>query len=116
MLTIHGIMKDIYEQPEECRLNFALNKYLKFFNEDVIKYFLKAHCSQYHLFDEFDNINIEKTLIKLITVSSDDIFNKIDYANFCSFRNETEKAFDLLNSTGYNYWPFCVFLILIQKD
>ena len=119
MLTIYHILKDINNQPEKCRLNFASEKYSKFFNEDIIKYFLTRHCSQYSLFKEFDNINIENTLTKLITVSTDDIFNKLEYANFCTSKDETIEKYNILKCYTNHYWPhgsWSAPIIVIERD
>ena len=112
-------MKSIYEQPEEDRLEFALDKYLQILNKEIVQYFLVAHCWQYYMFSEFDNIDIEKCSIKLISVSCSDIFNKIDYANFCSFKNESKDTFEMLDSTGYDYWPngsWSAPIIVVERD
>jgi hypothetical protein len=99
-------MEDINNQTEELRMNYAIEKYGKYFPDEIIKYFLTRHCNQYYCFNEFDFIDLEKCSIQLATVTSDEIFTKLDYAKFCSLKNETKQCYDSLSSTGYNYWPY----------
>lgn len=103
MLTTYEIMQDIYNVSEEKRKEYALVKYLKYFTNDIIEHFLVRHSSQYEYFKEFDFIDIENIEIELISISSEEIFTHIDYSNFCTARDESLSAFNIV--ADYDFWP-----------
>jgi len=105
-MTFSEALMKINDVQEDQRPTFALNKFGHLFSKDIIEYLFVRHCGCYSLplFRYFDYIDIEHCQIKLDCITSEQVFNLVDYGPSCTFRDEDLKEFDCLPK-NYNYWP-----------
>lgn len=105
-MKIIEILKDIYSIDEDRRLNYALSKYKNLFKTEIIQYFFVWHCNpiNYHFFECFDYINLLEYDFAEEFVSSNDVFELIDYAPSCEHKCESKDNFIFLSEMS-NYWP-----------
>lgn len=105
-MKIIEILKDIYSIDENERLNYALNKYKNLIKLDIIQYFFVLHCNpiNYYLFEHFNYIDLSEFEFVEEIVTSEEVFNLIDYSPKCNHRCESKENFNFLKNMN-NYWP-----------
>lgn len=105
MISIRKAMEELNGiVNEHNRLEFARNKYGKYLIDDVIQYYLVRHCNQHDDMTEFDHIDITNCEILTSSVNSKEVFTKICYADFCTFRNEDKTIYESLKNNSYYHW------------
>ena len=119
-MTFSEILLDVYKVEEQQRLSYALRKYSNLFPEDIVEYFLVRHCSCYSLplFNYFSYIDVSNCVIKIESITSEEVFSLVDYGPPCTFREEDIDAFNCL-SKHYNYWPngtWSAPILVVKKD
>ena len=120
-MTFRDILEDIHSKKDEDRPSYALEKYKGLFPDDLIEFFLVKHANAYphELFKYFEYIDLNNYIIKLMSVSSEEIFKLVDYAPPCTLRDEDEFEYKKLLNTGFDFWPngtWIAPILVIEKD
>ena len=71
--------------------------------EDIIEYVLDRHLGATQIYEEFEFIDLKNCKVEKLDLSTEQVFN-VEYAQFCSFRNESWKYFDAAQSLIENEW------------
>jgi len=100
-----SMMKKYYELQnlnDKEKMNYFRAVYPNL-NDDIIYYFLVRHLGTEFVYEEFSQLNLSKCYVEELELSNDQIF-EIEYADFCSFKNETVQYYNILNVVAPNYF------------
>lgn len=67
---------------------------------NIVEYTLLKHFAAMQMIEEFLDIDLNNSRINLERFSSEQLFNSVDYANFCTYRNESQEYY--INSMKNN--------------
>lgn len=89
----------------EDQAKVTLLDYYKDINQDVVKYVLIRHLSCYDFFKQFEYLNLLECEIKEITLTTEEVLNKLEYAEKCTWRDESDKYYEgFKNEEFYKYY------------
>lgn len=81
-------------------------------NKNIIKYFLARHLYKDGIFDQFAFLDLQKCNVIEREISNDEVFNLIEYADFCCYKDIDCASFYKLKfddityfTTGSWRWP-----------
>lgn len=120
-------MKYLYENIvflESLTFNerrIALLKLYPTIPADIVEYTLLRHIAAMQMLEEFLDVDLNNSKIKLEQFSKEQLFNAIDYAHFCTFRNESQEYYnsamkDHLELSHIKNGSWVVPIVLVKRN
>ena len=89
-----------------------ISDYYKDINQDVVKYVLLKHLSFYDFFKQFEYLNLLECEIKEINLTTEEVLNKLEYAEKCTWRDESDKYYEGFKNEEFYNILINVFIII----
>ena len=96
MLTLKVLAKEIEDWGYRRKKEFLYNKYPNI-HPDVVEFVLLRHLGCEEMYNEFSEIDLTTCRVEKKEFTSDEVL-KINYADFCTFRNESKEYFKTSHS------------------
>lgn len=122
-MTIFEVMNDLEIHHRSFNFdfyslkNYAFEKYKLIIPFNILESFFLRHFNLKSYFINFNHINLKQSFYKILILSNEEIFTKVDYGNFVKFKDESLVAFENLDRNNdiltFGTWNYP---ILVTKD